>query len=315
MPTESVLPELKEILGALIFGSNRPLGLKEMRQCLVEVAKNAGGETTAFGEVKDGDIREAMEYLKTDLERQKCGFLLVEVAGGFRFQSSGGCGRWLRHLLNAERPNRLSQPGLETLAIIAYRQPVSKSEIEGVRGVNVDHIIKALLEMQLVRIVGRSDLPGRPFLFGTTQTFLEHFGLKDLNDLRQMEPMLLRERERKRIEQRLADGAKTVKPAAGEGGPPAVAMPEDPAGGSRQPAPAAPAETVAAAAAAPTSEGAGGEARKEEVESVNRDESDDEELKDASDDDESEDDEDEFDEDEDGDEDDDDDEDEEGDSR
>jgi segregation and condensation protein B len=205
MANDAVLPELKEILGAMIFGSNRALSVDEMRRCLVEVAKKIGGETTAFGGVKDGDVRQALEYLRADLEKQKCGFGLAEVAGGFRFQSSASCGRWLRHLLNTDRPNRLSQPGLETLAIIAYRQPVSKSEIEGVRGVNVDHIIKSLLEMQLIRIVGRSELPGRPFLFGTTQTFLEHFGLKSINDLKQMEPMLLRERERKRIEQKLTD--------------------------------------------------------------------------------------------------------------
>lgn len=204
MSNDAVLPEIKEILGAMIFGSNRPLDVKEMRECLVEVAKTVGAETAAFAAVKESDVREALGYLKTDLERQKCGFTISEVAGGYRFQSSPACGKWLRHLLSSERPNRLSQPALETLAIIAYRQPVSKSEIEGVRGVNVDHIIKSLLELQLIRITGRSEVAGRPFLFGTTQSFLEHFGMKDLNDLRQMEPLLLRERERKRIEQKLA---------------------------------------------------------------------------------------------------------------
>jgi segregation and condensation protein B len=84
----------------------------------------------------------------------------------------------------------LSKPSLETLAIIAYRQPVSRAEIENVRGVSVDHVVRSLLEMQLVRIVGRSELPGRPFLYGTTQLFFEHFGLKSMDELNEIEPLL-----------------------------------------------------------------------------------------------------------------------------
>jgi segregation and condensation protein B len=232
MSNDAVLPEIKEILGAMIFGSNRPLDIKEMRDCLAEVAKTVGGETAAFSGVKEADVREALERLREDLNQRKCGFTLAEVAGGFRFQSSASCGKWLHHLLNTERPNRLSQPALETLAIVAYRQPVSKPEIEGVRGVNVDHIIKSLLEMQLIRIAGRSDLPGRPFLYATTHSFLEHFGLKDIGDLRQMEPLLLRERERKRIEQKLAATEPPAAAAAplGEGGGQAGLVKEAPAG-------------------------------------------------------------------------------------
>jgi segregation and condensation protein B len=116
----------------------------------------------------------------------------VEIGGAFRFQSEACCSRWLRCLLRKDRPSRLSRPALETLAIIAYRQPIAKSEIEGIRGVTVDHILKALMELHLVRIVGRSDLPGRPFLYGTTATFLEHFGLKNLNELNEMDPTLQR---------------------------------------------------------------------------------------------------------------------------
>ena len=86
-------------------------------------------------------------------------------------------------MLNKGKPARLTRPSIETLAIIAYRQPVTRSEIESIRGVNAGHVIKALMEMQLVRMIGRSDLPGRPFLFGTTTAFLDHFGLKSLKDL------------------------------------------------------------------------------------------------------------------------------------
>jgi len=159
------------------------------------VAKEKGGIASSFDGVKDKHVKEALEELRKDLEKQKTGFFLSEVAGGYRFQSDRNCGLWLKHLLEIGRPNRLSMPALETLAIIAYRQPTTRAEIEGVRGVNVDHIMKSLLEYRLIKIAGRSDLPGRPFLYGTTQLFLEHFGLKDLKDLHEIEPMLLLARE------------------------------------------------------------------------------------------------------------------------
>ena len=193
MADAPAVPELREILGALVFGANRPLSLSEMKTCLSEVAETEGGETAAFGRLKEAAIAAALEELAVEVKKLRCGFALREVAGGFRFESDGECGKWLRHLLSAGKPNRLSHPALETLAIIAYRQPVTKATIEGIRGVMVDHVVKMLMEMQLVRIVGRSDLPGRPFLYGTTQMFLEHFGLRALDELSEIEPMLLSE--------------------------------------------------------------------------------------------------------------------------
>lgn len=195
MSNVDVVPELREILGALIFGADRPLSVKELRRCLQEVAEAHGHETAAFASVKESDVAAALGELGVELAQRRCGFVLKEVAGGFRFQSEASCGKWLRHLLSA-KTNRLSRPGLETLAIIAYRQPLARPDIEAIRGVNVDHIIRLLLEMQLIRIVGRSELPGRPFLYGTTSAFLEHFGLKDLNDLKDIEPALLAAREK-----------------------------------------------------------------------------------------------------------------------
>jgi len=183
------LPELKQILGALIFGANRPLSLKEMRDCIVEVA-GTDAEVAVFADVQPKLLGEALEELQRDLSRVHAGFTVHEVAGGFRLQSDAACGRWLKHLLKT-KPQRLSQPALETMAIIAYRQPISKAEIETIRGVSVAHIIKGLMEMQLVRIAGRSELPGRPFLYGTTHLFLEHFGLKDLKELDRMAPRVL----------------------------------------------------------------------------------------------------------------------------
>lgn len=190
MEKTTVLLELKQILGSMIFGANRSLRIGEMKKCLSDVAQSVGGEALPFAKVSEKDIRSALAELTEDMEKIKCGFFLKEVAAGFRFQSDVACGKWLKNLLDKGRPDRLSSPALETLAIIAYRQPVAKPAIEGIRGVDVSQIIKNLMEMQLVRIVGRSELPGKPFLYGTTHSFLEHFGLRDLNELNDVEPML-----------------------------------------------------------------------------------------------------------------------------
>ena len=198
MPNLDALPGLKQILGALIFGSNRPLSLRELRDCLVEVAEE-DASVCVYADVDNKQIREALDELAADLGRNHTGFSVRETAGGYRLQSDAECGRWLKHLLKA-KPHRLSRPALETMAIIAYRQPISRADIEVVRGVGVAHIIKALMEMQLVRIVGRSELPGRPFLYGTTHAFLDHFGLKDLKDLDKMAPMILSRQELKDAE-------------------------------------------------------------------------------------------------------------------
>ena len=183
-------PELKRVLGAMVFGANRPLSRAEMRKCLLAVAEEGVEGAEVFRDVRGQDITLALKELGDELQRTHAGFHIEEVAGGFRLQSDASCGRWLKQLLDTGKPQRLSQPALETLAIVAYRQPVTRSSIEAVRGVSVDHMVKLLTETQLVRICGRSTLPGRPFLYGTTQLFLEHFGLKSLDELSEMEPML-----------------------------------------------------------------------------------------------------------------------------
>jgi segregation and condensation protein B len=121
--------------------------------------------------------------LGKDLASARLGFSIAEVANGYRLVNDASCGPWLRRLLEKGKPSRLSPPALETLAIIAYRQPCTRAEIEAVRGVEVDQMVRNLLELQLIRLVGRSELPGRPWLIGTTQKFLEHFGLNSLDDL------------------------------------------------------------------------------------------------------------------------------------
>ena len=178
-----VLPELKQIIGAMLFVRKEPLTVAEIRRVLAATAERRGGITSDFAKANEALVREALDALGRELAERKTGFHVIEVAGGFRLENDANCGPWLRVMLQKGRGARLSLPALETLAIIAYRQPCVRSEIEAVRGVAVDAILKNLLEMQLVRVIGRSELPGRPWMFGTTQKFMEHFGLKSLDDL------------------------------------------------------------------------------------------------------------------------------------
>ncbi len=183
MSEVEVLPELKQIIGAMLFAAKAPLSLGEMRRILQQTGEVNGGPYKEFASLKEPDIAAAVQQLGVDLIQARVGVHVSEIATGFRLNNDSGCGPWLRILLDKGRAQRLSKPALETLAIIAYRQPVTRGEIEGVRGVQVDAIIRNLMEMQLIKIVGRSELPGRPWLFGTTQKFLESFGLKDMEDL------------------------------------------------------------------------------------------------------------------------------------
>lgn len=177
------LPELKQIVGAMLFVRKEPLTVAEIRRVLAATAERRGGITSDFAKANDALVRAAVDALGRELAERKMGFHVIEVAGGWRLENDANCGPWLRTMLQKGRGARLSLPALETLAIVAYRQPCVRSEIEAVRGVAVDAILRNLLEMQLVRVVGRSELPGRPWMFGTTQKFMEHFGLKSLDDL------------------------------------------------------------------------------------------------------------------------------------
>lgn len=208
MSDVNVLPELKQIIGAMLFASKNPLGVPEIRKCLQGVAEERGGAEAAFAEVTPKDVREALDAFREDLSRMKTGFTVVELAQGFRLENDPSCGPWLRHLLQKGRANRLSKPALETLAIIAYRQPCTRAQIETVRGVAVDQILRNLIEMQLIRITGRSELPGRPWLFGTTQKFLEYFGLRDVRELPGVEELRRMEEEQEK--------ARAAKAVAGE---------------------------------------------------------------------------------------------------
>ncbi len=192
--------ELKRIIGAMLFAAKKPLTLAEIRRVLQQVAEQAS--TDGMPPARDASIKQAVGAVRETLEGSGLGVTLGTApgagqdGGGYRLQTDPACGPWLRNLLDLGKPTRLSRPALETLAIIAYRQPVSRSEIEGVRGVGVDAMLRTLLEMQLIKIAGRSELPGRPLLYGTTQLFLEHFGLKNVRDLPGIEQLCRREAER-----------------------------------------------------------------------------------------------------------------------
>jgi segregation and condensation protein B len=181
--TVDVLPELKQIVGALLFAAKEPLSIKRIRKAMIETGSGFGGPYEQYAKATDQQIESALEALREELEKHKLGLEVAKVAQAYRLQNDAACGPFVRALLEKNQTMRLSKPALETLAIVAYRQPCLRSEIEEVRGVSVDAVLRKLIDMQLVRVVRRSELPGRPWLFGTTQRFLEHFGINPIDDL------------------------------------------------------------------------------------------------------------------------------------
>lgn len=190
-------PSLIQTLGAMLYGARTPLSAADLRRVLLRVAANAqgAGPEKAFAKTKESEVRKALDELRSHLAQAGMGIILAEVADGYRYQTDPRVGPWLRDLLDLGKPARLSRPALETLAIIAYRQPIARAEIEAIRGVAVDAILRTLLEGGLLRIVARSELPGRPLLYGTTQQFLEHFGIKSVNDLPGIDQLARRDAE------------------------------------------------------------------------------------------------------------------------
>src|SRR5512140_3173075 len=178
--------ELKFILEAILFSAQKPLSLKELRDVFAGAVQHAEGNETARGlkKVKEDQLTAALEELARDHESAGRSYRLVCVAGSWQFVTQPEYAPWLKALVGHKaRPPRLSQPGLETLAIIAYRQPVTRAEIEQVRGVAVDGVMQTLLERGLVEQVGRAEVVGRPMTYGTSPLFLEYFGLRDLGEL------------------------------------------------------------------------------------------------------------------------------------
>lgn len=176
---------LARILEALLFASDKPISASECVKHLkgaVEAAPE-DPEVAALAKTKQDAVAEAMQQLKEEYEEQQRGFRLVESVAGWKVVTTSEAAPWVRQLFPENRPVRLSPSALETLAIVAYRQPITRADIEAVRGVNVDGVMQTLLERGVIRITGRAEVPGRPLLYGTTEFFLEHFGLRSLDEL------------------------------------------------------------------------------------------------------------------------------------
>ena len=162
------MEELKNILESLIFVSKDPLSIQQMRKVLPDMDTK--------------ELRQALDNLAEEYEKNKRGFYLREVAGGYQFRSRPEYRQWISALIKPS-PVRLSKAALETLTIIAYRQPIIRSDIEYIRGVDSGGILRLLMEKKLIRALGRKDIPGRPLIYATTKQFLALFDLKDLKDL------------------------------------------------------------------------------------------------------------------------------------
>lgn len=160
--------EHKKIIEGLLFASQEPLSLARIQSILEGVEK--------------ASVRQALRELATEYIESERAFRLEEVAGGYQLRTLPELAPWLRKL-RRETPPKLSQASMETLAVIAYRQPVTRAEVEYIRGVDCGAVLRGLLEKGLLKILGRKDVPGRPLLYGTTKRFLELFGLKDLSSL------------------------------------------------------------------------------------------------------------------------------------
>lgn len=161
--------ELKAILETLLFVSHEPVTMDRL--------------IAVLGGVPKTEVRQALEQLRIDYEKSERGLQISEVAGGFQLGTRPEYAPWVKMLGKTKPSAKLSRSGLESLAIIAYKQPIVRGEIEAIRGVETSGVLRTLLERKLVRIVGRKDVPGRPIMYGTTKFFLQHFGLRDLSEL------------------------------------------------------------------------------------------------------------------------------------
>jgi len=173
--------QAKNIVEAMFFVSDKPLFINEIKGVLEEFNSQ---------EIKDIISELAKEY--EDMSRS---FRIKEIAGGYQVVTDPSLAPWLKKLYKTSGSDRLSGPSLETLAIIAYKQPVTKPEIEAIRGVNVDGVLKTVIEKNLVRIAGRRETVGRPILYGTTSEFLQYFGLNSLKELPNLEEFNITEKD------------------------------------------------------------------------------------------------------------------------
>jgi len=183
------MESIKAVIEAMIFASDAPLALEKI--CII------------LSGVEKSEIKEALEKLVLEYNERQGGIYLQEVAGGFQFRTRPEISPWVKKL-KSTKPHSLSPQAMETLAIIAYKQPIVKSEIESIRGVDVGAPLKGLLDKKLIRIVGRKDVPGKPIIYGTTRKFLEVFNLKDLLDLPNLRELKELNQQQELVEQEIA---------------------------------------------------------------------------------------------------------------
>ena len=183
---------LSRVIEALLFSAQKPLSIRELTAAI----KGAGAEDelspNEFARVTKAEIAAALEQLKIEYVQEQRAFQIIEKAEGWQLVTDPAFARWVRQLFPAPKPARLTAPALETLAIIAYRQPITRADVEAVRGVTIDGVLQTLMERGLVKISGRAEVPGRPLLYETTQFFLDHFGLRNLDELPNVEELRTR---------------------------------------------------------------------------------------------------------------------------
>lgn len=193
-------PEIKGAIESIIFISEGSIPATEIQNVL----EGLDLET----------IKNIVDELKSEYDQRNSGIRIVEVAGGYQMVTSPNYAQFIKKFYKLKHSEKLTMPSLETLSIIAYKQPVTKVEIEAIRGVNVDGVIKNLLEKILIRIVGRKEVLGRPFVYGTTRSFLEYFGLNSLNELPDIEEFVqtLQDREQAAITPLKEDEFNNIEP-------------------------------------------------------------------------------------------------------
>ncbi len=167
------IQQVKSAIESLIFTSNKPLMLDEFKK--------------VFADVSIADIRRVIAELESEYAQRNSGIRVVEIAGGFQMVTAPENAAAIKNFYKIKNTEKLTGPSLETLAIVAYKQPVTRVDIEAIRGVSVDGVVKSLLEKNLIRIVGRKEVIGRPFVYGTTRMFLDYFGLRSLAELPKIE--------------------------------------------------------------------------------------------------------------------------------
>lgn len=168
----------KSLVEALVFAAKEPLTISQ-----IKVICQGEGPQAYLHNLEADEIIESINELNAEYEKTEKPYRIVQIAGGYQFSTLPMYAEWLGRLYKEQSRRKLSQSGIETLAIVSYKQPITKADIETIRGVNCDYVLKTLLEKELVTVVGRAHAPGRPLLYGTTREFLKHFGLNEITDL------------------------------------------------------------------------------------------------------------------------------------